>query len=54
MTTTKTVKFLRSEHKGPMGQDLRNVWTCGSKNDDGRYCEHSTKAKALDCKKGKS
>lgn len=42
------VKFLRTEHRGPMGQDLRNVWTCGSQA-DGRYHEHRTQAQATAC-----
>lgn len=48
-TDTAKVKFLRTEHKGPMGQDLRNVWTCGARTDDGRYHEHKTKASATEC-----
>lgn len=43
------VRFLRSAHKGPMGQDLRNVWTCGRKDPDGRFCEHGSRQGAREC-----
>jgi len=48
------VKFLRTAHKGPMGQDLRNVWTCGVKGDGGWYHEHATRESATHCPKRKA
>jgi hypothetical protein len=49
MATKKPkVKLLRAVHKGPMGQDLRNIWTCGVK-DDGWYHEHNSRDSAMNC-----
>jgi hypothetical protein len=43
------VKYLRTAHKGPMGQDLRNIWTCGVRDADGRYHEHTSRESATKC-----
>jgi len=49
MTKKTKVKYLRTRQVGPMGQDLANVFTCGSRDSDGRLHEHSSRDKAIRC-----